>query len=223
MKRNALKFLRLLIPGLILIFEFLPMLKTFNVHYKVGEGWVSYSFLIISAVVIGTIYHFLDFRFFITNASHKKINLNIVSSLLKIYKKPVSQDEYNYLKDKRLNHIFYHFIDNDKSLSAKSQLIYFNGLLWTSTADLFILSIFSSIAFLICGLCFNSDLIWLSVAYVFIALLAFCFHASTINKHLELSNEQLGYIETHYQSDLKSKIKASLKQIAKDSVNKNAK
>jgi hypothetical protein len=212
MERNTLKFLRFLIPGLILIIEFSPMLKFVNINYTVGEGWMSYSILIIPALVIGAIYHFLDFRFSITNVSHKKIDLNIVNSLLKIYNKPISHDEHNYLKDKRLKHIFYYFIDKDESLTAKSQLIYFNGLLWTSTADLFILSIFSCIVFLICGLCFSNDLILLSVAYAFIALLAFCFHASTIKKHLELSNEQLEYIETHYKSDLESKIEASLKQ-----------
>lgn len=222
MERKTLKFLRLLIPGLILIFEFLPMLDILNLKYEVDKGFLSYSFLIIIALVIGVIYHFLDFRFFITNTSHRKIDLNIVNSLLKIYKNPVSQDEHNYLKNKRLKHIFYNFIDKDESLSAKSQLIYFNGLLWTSTADLVILSIFSCIVFFICGLCFNKNLILLSVAYAFIALLAFCFHSLTVKKHLELSNDQLEYIETHYQSDLTSKIETSLKQFAEDSIKKNA-
>ncbi len=219
MERTTLKFSRLLIPGLILIFEFIPMLNILKVSYKVGEGWLSYSFLIIPALVIGAIYHICNLRYTVTNVSHRKIDLNIVSSLLKIYNKSISQNEYNYLKDKRLKHIFYNFIDNDQSLSAKSQLVYFNGLLWTSTADLFILSIFSCIAFLIMGLwIFNSDSIWLlGVLYAGIALLAINFHFLTIIRHYKLSNDQLEYIETNYQSELKSKIDAALKQITKNS------
>lgn len=212
MERTTLKFMRLLIPGLILIFEFLPMLNILNFNYKIGEGWMSYSFLIIPALIIGAIYHFLDIRFIVTNVSHRKIDLNIVSSLLKIYNKPISQDEYNYLKDKRLKHIFYNFIDKDQSLSAKSQLVYFNGLLWTSTADFFILSIFSCIVFLICGLwIFNSNSLWLlGVLYAGLALVSICFHILTIIKHYKLSNDQIEYIETHYQSELKAKIDAAL-------------
>jgi hypothetical protein len=215
MERKTLKFLRLLIPGLILIFEFLPMLNFLKINYKLGVGWLSYSFLVLPAIVIGAVYHIYEIRYTVTNVSHRKIDLNIVSSLLKIYNKELSQDEYNYLKAKRLKHIFYNFIDKDPSLSAKSQLVYFNGLLWTSTADLFILTIFSCILFIISGLIFlNDNSIWLiGVLYAGIASLAICFHVLTVIKHLKLSNDQLEYIETHNQLELKSKIDNVLQQM----------
>lgn len=215
MERKTLKFLRLLIPGLILIFEFLPMLNILQINYKIGEGWLNYSFLIIPALVIGAMYHIFEIRFTVTSVSHRKIDLNIVSSLLKIYNKSLSQDEYNFLKEKRLKHIFYKIIDNDQSLSAKSQLVYFNGLLWTSTADMFILSIFSSIVFIVCGKwILLNDSIWLiGILYSGVAFLAICFHFLTVIRHYRLSNDQLEFIETHYQADLKTKIDDVLKQI----------
>jgi hypothetical protein len=218
MERKTLKFLRLLIPGLILIFEFLPMLNILQINYKIGEGWLNYSFLVIPALVIGAMYHIFEIRFTVTNVSHRKIDLNIVSSLLKIYNKSLAQDEYNFLKDKRLKHIFYKIIDNDQSLSAKSQLVYFNGLLWTSTADLFILSIFSSIVFIVCGKwVLLNDSIWLmGILYSGVAFLSICFHFLTIIRHYKLSNDQLEFIETHYQVELKSKIDAVLEQMPKN-------
>ena len=214
MERKNLKFMRLLIPGLILIFEFLPILNVLQINYKIGEGWLSYSLLVVPALIIGVMYHIFEIRYTVTNVSHRKIDLNIVSSLLKIYNKTLSQDEYNFLKAKRLKHIFYNLIDNDQSLSAKSQLVYFNGLLWTSTADLFILSIFSSIVFIVLGKwIISDDSIWLlGVFYAGLAFLSICFHFLTIIRHYKLSNDQLEFIETHYQVKLKEKINDVLKQ-----------
>jgi hypothetical protein len=208
MERKTLKFLRLLIPGLILIFEFLPMLNEIKVSYKIGEGWFAYSFLIIPALVIGVIYHMYDVRFTVTNISHRKIDLNIIDSLLRIYNKKITQEEHDCLKNKRLKHIFYNIIDKDPSLSAKSQLVYFNGLMWTSTADLFILSIFSSVIYFSFGYWIIDSNFLLHTGLIFAGLAAFsfCLHILSINKHYKLSNDQIEYIETHYRVELVEKI-----------------
>lgn len=215
MERKTLKFLRILIPGLILIFEFLPMLGELKLNYKIGEGWFTYSFLIIPALVIGAIYQMCDVRFTVTNISHRKIDLNITSSLLKIYNKTLTQDEHNYLKLKRLKHIFYNIIDNDSSLSAKSQLVYFNGILWTSTADLFILSIFSSVIYFVLGYwVLGSDFIWQTgLIFAGLAAFSFCLHMLSIIKHYKLSNDQIEYIETHFKADLTKKVDSSLSEM----------
>lgn len=215
MERKTLKLLRLLIPGLILIFEFLPMLNFMKISYKIGEEWFAYSFLIIPSLIIGAIYHMYDIRFTVTNISHRKIDLNITSSLIKIYNKVITQDQHNFLKSKRLKHIFYNIVDSDPSLTAKSQLVYFNGLLWTSTADLFILSIFISFVYLISGLwLFKSTEVWqYGVIFGGVAALSFCLHILSIIKHYKLSNDQIEYIETHYQDELKLKIDKCLDQM----------
>lgn len=187
--------------------EFLPLLSQLKFEIKIGEGWLAYSILIIPALVIGTIYHMLDIRHFITNYSHRKIDLNITSSLLKIYNKEVSQDQLNTLKDKRLKHIFYNLVDNDNSLTAKGQLVYFNGLLWTSTADIFLLSIFSSIIYIGTGLYLDNNEIWMTgILFAGIGLLTFLFHVLTVFRHFNLSNDQIEYIETNYQQELIAKI-----------------
>lgn len=215
MERKTLKFLRLLIPGLILIFEFLPMLIELKLNYKIGEGWFSYSFLIIPALAIGAVYHMYDARFTVTSISHRKIDLNITSSLLKIYNKTITQEEHNFLKKKRLKHIFYNIVDNDASLSAKSQLVYFNGIFWTSTADLFILSIFSSIVYFVLGYwVLNSEFLWhTGLIFIGLAAFSFCLHMLSIIKHYKLSNDQIEYIETHFKADLTNKIDSSLAEM----------
>lgn len=214
MERKTLKFLRLLIPGFILIFEFLPMLDYLKINYKIGIEWFAYSFLVIPALVLGGIYHIYEVRFTITNVSHRKIDLNITTSLLKIYNKNISQVEYNFLKNRKMKHIFYNIVDKDASLTAKSQLVYFNGLLWTTTADLIILSTFSSLVYFVFGLwIFHTTEVWfIGVGFAGIAALSVCLHFLSILKHYKLSNDQIEYIETHYQKELKEKIDEVLLQ-----------
>ncbi|MBL3657732.1 hypothetical protein [Fulvivirga sediminis] len=207
MERKTLKFMRLLIPGLTLILTFLPLFDQMGIEFNIGEGWLAYSLLIIPAVVIGAVYNMLDCRFFITNYSYRKIDLNITSSLLKIYNKELTQGQINHLKKKRLKHIFYNIVDNDASLTAKSQLVYSNGILWTSTADVFLLSIIASIVYLAIGITLENSKIWITgILLAGAGLLSCLLHILTIFRHFNLSNDQLEYIETHYVKSLREKI-----------------
>src|SRR5690606_38160698 len=183
MTRTTLKFIRLFVPGLILVLEFLPLLKFVGQSFTISQGWLSYSFLTLIAVGIGAFYHINNARYFVTNASHKRIDLNIMNSLLKLYPKPLSQAQHNFLKDKRrLKNVFYHFIDNDKSMTAISENVYFNGALWTSTADAFIISTFSAIVYVIAGkLVFHQKEVWFwGILFAGIALIAILLHILTI-------------------------------------------
>jgi hypothetical protein len=216
MDRTTLKQLRVLIPGLILVLEFIPMLNIIGIKYEIDNGWLSYAFLTIAALVIGTFYHISDIRLFITKSSLKKIDLNINEALVKIYAKPLSQEQRNFLKEKRrLKNIFYHLIDNDQSLTAKSQLIYFNGLLWTSTADLFLLSLFSSIIYMGLGVITSETKAWFfCIAFAATAFIAYLFHILTVHKHINLANEQIEFIETHHLKTVETKIDEVLQQLS---------
>jgi hypothetical protein len=215
-ERKTLKFLRLFVPGLIIIFEALPLSTALGKSYEINQGWLSYSILTIIAVVIGAFYHINNFRFFITNSSYRRIDLNIMDSLIKLYPKALTQEQHNYLKEKkRLKNIFYFFIDNDPSLAAKSENIYFNGALWTSTADAFIISAFYSITYLILGIFFfkHSDLLLWSMIFGGIAIISLLLHIVTIFKHLNISNEQIDFIETTKLKELETKIDEVLHQL----------
>ena len=211
MDRKKLKFLRLLVPGLALILELLPMFNGLNIPYEIGKGWLAYSLLIIPAVLLGVVYHLLGIRFFITKHSHRRIDLNITDSLLKIYNGQITQADLNTLKDKNLKHIFYNLIDNDASLTAKSQLVYFNGLLWTSTADVFLISLVTSLAYLVTGIALADSTIWsTSLLMAAIGLISIMLHILTVYKHYNLSNDQLEYIEMHYRDKLTEQIDEAL-------------
>lgn len=216
MERKTLQFIRLIVPGLILVFESLPLFNAFGESFEINKGLLSYSFLILIAVAIGAFYRISNIRYFITNYSHKKIDLNITESLAKIYPKELTQEQHNFLKEKRrLKNIFYYIIDNDPSLTAKSQNVYLNGALWTSTADAFIISLFCSIVCLIVGAGYlkSSHIVLWSLILAGIGIISFLLHILTVFQHINISNDQLEYIETNKRNQVETKIDEVLQQM----------
>lgn len=104
--------------------------------------------------------------------------------------------------------VFYHFVDSDKSLSAKASLAYFNGFIWTTLADLRALSFLFSIA---------SIFFWffglqqaLVATVIFATLIAISHYGSiTVTaRHKEIGNEQIEIIEHKYRSELTKMLQA---------------
>src|SRR5689334_16770164 len=119
MDQTTLKNLRLVIPGIFIIGAFY---KYYELLFSPFEklGLIDYSYLFFFSAAIGAVYAIFKVRSIVVNSSHRKIDLNIKNSLIKLYPVNLSQDQYNYLVDgRRLKSIFYHFIDNDASLTVK--------------------------------------------------------------------------------------------------------
>jgi len=216
MSQDTLKTFRLLIPGIIAVligYYYLTILtgKDFNqLDFK------DFSYPLLAAVCIGTFFYLSDIRFLITNYSHKKIDLNIKNHIIKLYTKPISDKDKQFLFQKnRLKDIFYNIVDNDESLKNKAKNVYFNGLIWTSTADLMIISLFSAIIFLISAFIFKSsknELIEGCFLLIIISLISIALHYLSVLKHINLSNEQIGYIETHKLTQVDSLVSKVLEQ-----------
>lgn len=210
MNLETLKKLRLLIPGIISV-------VIGYYYYSIISGkplkdfeLSEFSIPMVLALIIGTIYYLTNLRYLVTNFSHKRIDLNIKNNIFQLYTGQVSDNQRQYLfKNNRLKNVFYHIIDNDSSLSQKKNNVYFNGLIWTSTADFFIISLFSSLIFLISIPIFKeqkNDLLIAGFILIFISLISFGFHILAFLRHINLSNEQIEYIETHNINQVNTKI-----------------
>tara|TARA_R110002051_G_scaffold209043_1_gene274956 strand:+ start:66 stop:719 length:654 start_codon:yes stop_codon:yes gene_type:complete len=204
MEQKTLKQLRLLLPGI-----FAVIIGTYY-YFIVANKEISeiefkeYSIPFLIAVAFGALFYLTDIRYLVTNYSHKKIDLNIKNHIIKLYTKPLTDTQKQYLYQKnRLKNVFYNIIDNDESLKKKQTNIFFNGLIWTSTADLVIICFLFSIVFLISMTIFNeaSDLLLMGgFIMILIALISLLAHILAFLKHVKLSNEQIEYIETHHIS-----------------------
>jgi hypothetical protein len=109
-------------------------------------------------------------------------------------------------------HIFYHFVDNDRSLSEKANRVRFNGLIWTSTVDLTIIAAFGSLIFWVKLIIERTSYdLWMAVILLVLSLFSFGLIQLTTKRHISLSNEQLDIICDLYRPELKEKMYELLK------------
>lgn len=214
MEQTTLKFLRLLIPGIISVIIGYLFIQIVT-NKKLGElDFSEYTMPLIFAIVLGALYQTFNIRFIITNFTHKQIDLNIKKNIMSLYVGNLSPTQTQYLFEKnRLKNVFYKIIDNDPSLSSKSKNVFFNGLLWTSFADSFIISIFSSVGVIIYTF-FNSgntkDLRSFAFLLLLIAFASICLHFIAFLNHIKISNSQIEFIETNHVTDVKTIIDKTL-------------
>ena len=202
MEQNTLKKLRLLIPGIIGV-----IIGTYYYFIITGKSiqeieFKEYSIPLLLAIVFGTLFYLTDIRFLITNFSHKEIDLNIKNHMIKLYTKSLTDEQKQFLyKNNRLKSVFYNIIDNDESLKKKQTNVYFNGLIWTSTADLVLISFLFALLFLVSIMIFKEvadPLLMGGFILILISLVSLVAHVLAFLKHIKLSNEQIEYIETHH-------------------------
>lgn len=202
MEQKTLKFFRLILPGIIAV-----IIGAFYFSIILNKPFVSlefkeYSINFIIAIIIGTLFYLFDFRNLITNYSHKRIDLNIKNHMIKLYTKELSDEQKQFLyQNNRLKNVFYKIIDNDESLKRKQTNVFLNGLIWTTTADVALISFISSIFFLLSIPIFkacSNDLLISGFILILISLISLVAHSLAFHKHINLSNEQIEYIENHH-------------------------
>lgn len=217
MTLEALKRWRLLVPGIMIL---LFGLYYYSIIY--GKAYAEIDLTKISlqtivVVVFGGCYYLLSMRYIITNYSQKIFVKNIKDKLCAYYSGNISEEQKEYLlKNKDLISVFYDTIDNDSSLKQQQKIIYSNGLFWTSTADIIVISLIYSILFFSSIYWFDvnkDELLRTGLILLIVAVVSLLFHVIAVVKHVKLSNNQLGVIKTIHQSVLDQKITAIIQNI----------
>lgn len=220
MSQDMLKTLRLFIPGVIVIVLLLPLLQT-NLNIKEllsnSKFFQAIAYLIpelllksILVAVIGALYYIFDVRKYFVRSSLCEIHDNIKTNLLKPFQDDatIADNSERMREGRQMLHIFYNFIDKDESLKVKARNVYFNGLIWSSTADLTGASLMISFVYLLAYIVWNNVFFVLGdIILIFICLFTqFILMPRVTAKHIDLSNEQLEYIVLHYKEELHSKL-----------------
>ena len=209
MEQGTLKYLRLLIPGLIFLLGFYPIYdRYFSGLYEVKS--IDFSYLTFFSVIIGSIYYQLNLQRLITRPSHYFITKNICKRLIMISGLSLTEIQKKKVKkERKYMHVFYNLLDKDESLKRKTANVYFNGIFWTSTADSFLIN---GAFFLLYKYMFVDFQLSYEYSQIFLvlAISSIILHVISVIKHINLSNDQLQYLETHYQSDVNTKMNAIL-------------
>jgi hypothetical protein len=211
MEQTTLKYLRVLIPGLAFYLGAFPFVK-----YYFGDTYhiesLDFAYVTVFSLLAGAVYYQINLRLAIRPSLYF-IQRNILNRLIAIYGKAVTPSQRSFLeKDRKFMQVFYRLTDNDESLKKKTNNVYFNGIFWTSSIDLFVLCVTFWLAYkwafpLVTDAALFSDL------FLSLAILSIVLHVLSVKRHISLSNDQLGYIEIYKKTEVTNDFDTILQQM----------
>lgn len=204
MEQKTLNILRVFVPGAIFVVGAV-VLGMITKLYELPRPDLDALMKSVFVLVIGVIYRFTPLRSWINKSYHDRVNENIRSRMVSIAGLSDNKSRYTWKKVRR---IFYDIIDRDESLKVKGQRVMFNGLIWTSSADLTAISILFLGYSLILIVSDVQSAAYAAIAYFVSALVGFIGLVKTTDRHLELGNEQLDLMEEKYLSSIRERVSA---------------
>ncbi|GEM_PF-1834944 len=210
------KWLRLLIPGLFLYGLLVILCFTTEWCELAIPKTLEEASKLLAAIVLGAIYSVTGLRELSNKHYFFDVNENIRGNLIRPFVGQIVHVDAISWRDVRS--VFYHFVDLDESLKIKSSIVRFNGLLWTSIADLRAICVIGILAFSSSVICshyvtfgvispfpeYRAGFPILALTILFLA--TFHFSQFVTQKHKQLGDEQCEYILNHFRDELRSKL-----------------
>ena len=194
--------MRLVVPG--------SFILVFAVGFFISIGILDFDDLAVEelasgvfAIVIGVFYRFSGIRERVNKQYFDRVNENIRSSLVRISGHVDDREKFTW---RRIRRVFYDLIDNDESLKVLSKQVMFNGLFWTSAADLTaIASIFLG-ASLLAAVTGFAHAIYAAIVYFACALIGVLWSRMATDRQVAYGNEQLELIVQKYAEELRTRV-----------------
>ncbi len=211
MSLSTLKALRFLVPGALLAFVFEPILDSAARLTELGFPDADLLGYPIQVVFFGFLYHILNVRWrLVWKGPMGEVNDHIKSKLLRSSKgvEELSTHEAELKSGRGLMNIYYRIIDNDETLKEKATRVRFNGLIWSSVADVEIVGLLAGYSYFI-GYWAGGDSRDLLVAAVclFVSVSAEFALPHVVRRHQAIADEQLEIIHQHHRQDLRAQVK----------------
>ena len=202
MSLDLLKLLRLLVPGFLVVAGW-ALLGKFTGDWKVDTPLIPETLgKTAPAIIVAVLYYaFPRFRQWANRRNHDEVKADITEGLIDIGGGDAGSVKTDW---KNIRPIFYRIVNSDQSLMTQSKRAMFNGLLWTSVADLKVISIGYAIVSTIYHFAFDSQgaLIGLALS-AFIAVATIPISWSLTKQHKEIGDKQLDIIRKFHSKELR--------------------
>jgi hypothetical protein len=212
------KWLRFIIPGVMLYVLLVLLCWTTNWCMLTLPTSIAEISKLLASLAFGFLYAVSGLRELSNKFYHEKVRTSICDLLIEPFVK--SDPALDRITWKKIKPIFYSFIDNDKSLEKQSKIIRWNGLLWTSAADLRACSVIGALVFGI-AIVLGYHVNWLAfdfgrAGYAITGLLilylsSFVWSSQLTEKHRRLGMEQCEYILIHRRNELSEMLNLALR------------
>jgi len=178
----------------------------------VPESYETFAKSIIAAA-LGAIYYALPLRECANQAYFDRVNRNLVYQLTL----PFIHDP-NFPRDltwRQVRRVFYPYVDNDKSLGHLKVLAFWNGAVWTSAADLRMVSgigvIFFAFVMLVVNLIGNNTFgnargVYAILLLLFLFLMSIVLSELTTRRHIRIGTQQAEQIRLHHRAQLRAQL-----------------
>lgn len=219
MSNTTQKYLRFLIPGMLGYFALYFICQTCDFC---SIGWptnLDEVMKLTAVLLIAFFYDVLRLRHLSNAPTIFQVNAGIMDRLKQPF---VADDErISEIPWSKFKNVYYPIIDNDETLKLRSENIRFNGVLWSSAADLRAIAAVGLLAislfYFVNEIGFYGGFIeeeLFNSGIIFVATFAVSFPISLVltNKHRSMVLDQCDYMLLHRRDDLEE----GLKNIVKD-------
>ncbi len=198
MDRGTQQTYRMYVPGLLLLATLVSLFKPQELSWANAPSWIVSAG---AAVVLGAIYRVVDGRERLLGFSWHEVEEHVDAQLLRIARarRDLSQPEEAFLRARqRLRNLFYRALDADESLKSRQDGVRLSGVLVTSLVDLAgIWLVGGTINLVVAAITKDLDHAkWAGVLFGG-AFIGIGLYPRSMRKHVQLIDEQLGYVEIH--------------------------
>lgn len=157
----------------------------------------------LTIIIPAGVYYLTPFRDWANRRFFDTVSENLRAKMVSISQ---LADEPTIYTWQALRGIFFHLVDNDKSLSSKASLAYFNGFIWTTFADIRVVSlVYVAISAVFALLRIEGALAAL-LLFLAIAVASLLGSAITTRRHKAIGDEQMEIIELYHRDGLRNSL-----------------
>jgi hypothetical protein len=211
MGHKMLKLIRFVVPAAIILI-FASMLGAITGLYalEIPDNFTSLAETKnLVVLVLATLYYALPLRNWANKKYSDEVNENLRTGLVRISRLTDKPDHFTWAA---LRGIFYPLIDSDPSLGKKSEMVMWNGAVWTSFADLRALSLIFVVLSVIASIRVGERGIVAAGIFIAVFVVTILLSRAITNRHMRLGDEQLEIIEHNHQGTLRTKMEKVLER-----------
>jgi hypothetical protein len=205
MKKGTLKTLRFIAPPIIfftLLFIASKMLDFTNIGPPLTAKDAVYN---VGYLALAAIYYITPLRNWANGIFHKRVNENLRFRMVMIAGLEDDPDRFSW---SRVKDVFYRRIDSDTSLKERSGDIMTNGLIWTTLADVTVLSVIFFLGMIGLWIAKFDNAPEAAVVMACIAVASRFMQDVVTARHIDMGNDQVRYMAQYHHDVIASEMSA---------------